>query len=68
MFTEFNRWRRVACGLGALKGTEIPTLRPGTFNNYWMGIGGAIAVMLFSISLVFVGLYLWVSLKDELEY
>ncbi|WP_238625959.1 carbohydrate ABC transporter permease [Aggregatilinea lenta] len=38
------------------------------FNNYRMGFGGAIAVVLFSISLVFVGLYLWVSLKDELEY
>lgn len=38
------------------------------FNNYRMGYGAAIAVVLFSISLIFVGLYLWRSLKDELEY
>lgn len=38
------------------------------FNNYRMGYGGAIAVILFSISVVFVGLYLWRTLKDELEY
>lgn len=38
------------------------------FNNYRMGFGGAIAVVLFTISLFFVGAYLWVSLKNELEY
>lgn len=38
------------------------------FNNYRMGYGAAIAVVLFSISVFFVGLYLWRSLKDELEY
>lgn len=38
------------------------------FNNYRMGFGAAIAVVLFSISIVFVGLYLWRSLRDELEY
>ena len=38
------------------------------FNNYRMGYGAAIAVVLFSISIVFVGIYLWRSLKDELEY
>ncbi|NLE52336.1 MAG: sugar ABC transporter permease [Chloroflexi bacterium] len=38
------------------------------FNNYRMGYGAAIAVVLFSISIVFVGLYLWRTLKDELEY
>jgi len=38
------------------------------FNNYRMGYGAAIAVVLFSISIIFVGLYLWRSLKDELEY
>ncbi|NLF79204.1 MAG: sugar ABC transporter permease [Chloroflexi bacterium] len=38
------------------------------FNNYRMGFGAAIAVILFSISLIFVGLYLWRTLKDELEY
>jgi ABC-type sugar transport system permease subunit len=38
------------------------------FNNYRMGYGGAIAVILFSISVVFVGLYLWRTLKEELEY
>lgn len=38
------------------------------FNNYRMGYGAAIAVVLFSISVFFVGLYLWHTLKDELEY
>jgi ABC-type sugar transport system permease subunit len=38
------------------------------FNNYRMGYGAAIAVVLFSISIFFVGLYLWRALKDELEY
>jgi ABC-type sugar transport system permease subunit len=38
------------------------------FNNYRMGFGAAIAVVLFTISIFFVGLYLWRSLKDELEY
>lgn len=38
------------------------------FNNYRMGFGGAIAVILFTISIVFVSLYLWRTLKDELEY
>jgi multiple sugar transport system permease protein len=38
------------------------------FNNYRMGYGAAIAVILFTISVVFVGLYLWRALKDELEY
>jgi len=38
------------------------------FNNYRMGYGAAIAVVLFSISIVFVGLYLWRTLRDELEY
>ena len=38
------------------------------FNNYRMGFGGAIAVVLFTISIVFVGFYLWITLKNELEY
>lgn len=38
------------------------------FNNYRMGYGAAIAVVLFTISIFFVGLYLWRTLKDELEY
>ncbi|MBN2472410.1 MAG: sugar ABC transporter permease [Anaerolineae bacterium] len=38
------------------------------FNNYKMGYGAAIAVILFLISLVFIGFYLWRSVKDELEY
>jgi ABC-type sugar transport system permease subunit len=38
------------------------------FNNYRMGYGAAIAVVLFSISIFFVGIYLWRTLKDELEY
>ncbi len=38
------------------------------FNNYRMGYGGAIAVVLFAISLVFIGFYLSRVVKDELEY
>jgi multiple sugar transport system permease protein len=38
------------------------------FNNYRMGFGAAIAVVLFTISIFFVGIYLWRSLKTELEY
>jgi multiple sugar transport system permease protein len=38
------------------------------FNNYRMGYGGAIAVILFLISLVFIGFYLSRVIKDELEY
>jgi ABC-type sugar transport system permease subunit len=38
------------------------------FNNYRMGYGGAVAVVLFAISLVFIGFYLSRVVKDELEY
>jgi ABC-type sugar transport system permease subunit len=38
------------------------------FNNYKMGYGAAIAVILFLISLVFIFIYLWQVMKDELEY
>jgi len=38
------------------------------FNNYKMGYGAAIAVILFTISLGFIILYLWRVMKDELEY
>lgn len=38
------------------------------FNNYRMGYGAAIAVVLFAISLVFIAFYLSRVLKDELEY
>ncbi|MFM8322889.1 MAG: carbohydrate ABC transporter permease [Chloroflexota bacterium] len=38
------------------------------FNNYRMGYGAAIAVILFAISLVFIGFYLSQVIKDELEY
>jgi ABC-type sugar transport system permease subunit len=38
------------------------------FNNYRMGYGAAIAVVLFSISLIFIGFYLSRVIKDELEY
>jgi multiple sugar transport system permease protein len=38
------------------------------FNNYRMGFGGAIAVVLFTISIFFVGIYLRISMKNELEY
>jgi multiple sugar transport system permease protein len=38
------------------------------FNNYRMGYGAAIAVVLFAISLVFILFYLSRVIKDELEY
>ncbi len=38
------------------------------FNNYRMGYGAAIAVILFFISLFFIGFYLSRVVKDELEY
>ncbi len=38
------------------------------FNNYSMGYGAAIAVVLFSISLVFIVFYLFRAMKDELEF
>ncbi len=38
------------------------------FLNYRMGYGAAIAVILFAISLVFIGFYLSRVVKDELEY
>jgi multiple sugar transport system permease protein len=38
------------------------------FNNYEMGYGAAIAVVLFAISLVVIGFYLRRAVRDELEY
>lgn len=38
------------------------------FNNYNMGYGAAIAVVLFAISLIFIGIYLSRVVRDELEY
>jgi len=38
------------------------------FNNYKMGYGAAIAVILFLISLVFIFIYLWRVLQTEMEY
>ena len=38
------------------------------FNNYEMGYGAAIAVVLFGISMIFIGFYLSRVVKDELEY
>jgi len=38
------------------------------FNNYRMGYAGAIAVVLFGISMVFIGFYLSRIVRDELEY
>jgi multiple sugar transport system permease protein len=38
------------------------------FNNYRMGYGASVAVVLFAISLVFIGFYLSRVVKDELEY
>ncbi len=38
------------------------------FNNYKMGYGAAISVILFLISAVFIFIYLYRVLQDELEY
>ncbi len=38
------------------------------FNNYKMGYGAAISVILFLISLIFIFIYLYRTLQDELEY
>lgn len=38
------------------------------FNNYKMGYGAAIAVILFLITAVFIFIYLWQTLRAELEY
>ena len=37
------------------------------FNNYKMGYGASIAVMLFLISFVFILFFLWRVLQDEIE-
>jgi ABC-type sugar transport system permease subunit len=39
-----------------------------SFNNYKMGYGASIAVILFFLSLVFIFIYLWRVMQDELEY
>jgi multiple sugar transport system permease protein len=38
------------------------------FNNYRMGYGGAIAVVLFGLSLIFIIFYLSRVVRDEMEY
>ncbi|MBN1265261.1 MAG: sugar ABC transporter permease [Anaerolineales bacterium] len=38
------------------------------FNNYKMGYGAAIAVILFMLSLIFIILYLYRVMQDEMEY
>jgi ABC-type sugar transport system permease subunit len=38
------------------------------FNNYKMGYGAAISVILFLISLVFIFIYLYRTLQTEMEY
>ena len=38
------------------------------FNNYKMGLGAATAVVLFGISLVFIIIYLYRVMQDELEF
>ena len=52
------------------QGTEVRAnfMYIEAFNNYRMGYGAAIAVVLFSISVFFVGLYLWRTVREELEY
>lgn len=38
------------------------------FQNYNMGYAAAIAVVLFGVSLVFIGIYLYRTIRTELEY
>ncbi|NDJ76631.1 MAG: sugar ABC transporter permease [Chloroflexi bacterium] len=50
-------------------GTEVlANLMYQKFKDYEMGYAASVAVVLFSISIVFIGTYLWRTLKDELEY
>lgn len=39
-----------------------------SFNNYKMGYGAAIAVVMFFLSLAFILVYLWRVMRDEMEY
>lgn len=39
-----------------------------SFNNYKMGYGAAIAVVMFFLSLAFILVYLWRVMQDEMEY
>lgn len=39
-----------------------------SFNNYKMGYGAAIAVILFLVSAIFIFIYLWRTFQTELEY
>ena len=39
-----------------------------SFNNYKMGYGAAIAVVMLFLSLLFILVYLWRVMQDELEY
>jgi len=39
-----------------------------SFNNYKMGYGAAIAVVMFFLSLAFILIYLWRVMQDEMEY
>ncbi len=39
-----------------------------SFNNYKMGQGAATAVILFGVSFIFIVVYLWRVMQDELEY
>jgi multiple sugar transport system permease protein len=38
------------------------------FNNYKMGYGASISVILFFLSMIFIMLYLWRVMQDEMEY
>jgi len=52
------------------KGTEVLAnmMYTEAFNNYQMGYGAAIAVVLFAISFIFIIGYLWISIRQELDY
>jgi ABC-type sugar transport system permease subunit len=39
-----------------------------SFNNYKMGYGAAIAVVMLFLSLAFILVYLWRVMRDEMEY
>jgi ABC-type sugar transport system permease subunit len=39
-----------------------------SFNNYKMGYGAAIAVIMLFLSLAFILVYLWRVMRDEMEY
>jgi ABC-type sugar transport system permease subunit len=61
-------WIMTAGGPGNSSSVLAVLMYIQAFNNYRMGQGAATAVVLFAISFVFIVVYLWRIMRDELEY